>query len=43
MKRKEYQRPTTQVVKLQHTGMLMTSGGNNVSATMSGTFEEEEI
>ena len=26
MKQKQYQRPTTKVVKLQHTGMLMTSG-----------------
>jgi len=27
MKQKQYQRPTTKVVKLQHTGMLMVSGG----------------
>jgi hypothetical protein len=26
MKRKDYQRPTMNVVKLQHHGMLMTSG-----------------
>jgi len=26
MKKKKYERPTTQVFKLQHTGMLMTSG-----------------
>ena len=43
MKRKEYESPTTQVVQLQHTGMLMTSGGNNVNATMNGTFDEEDI
>ena len=26
MKRKEYEKPTMMVVKLQHMGMLMTSG-----------------
>ena len=30
MKQKQYQRPTTKVVKLQHTGMLMVSDGRNV-------------
>jgi len=29
MKQKQYQRPTTKVVKLQHTGMLMVSGQSN--------------
>ena len=41
MKRKDYERPTMKVVKLQHHGMLMTSGG--VQATMNGTFEEEDL
>ena len=41
MKRKDYERPTAQVVKLQHTGMLMTSG--QVQATMDGEFTEEDI
>ena len=41
MKRKAYERPTAQVVKLQHTGMLMASG--EVKATMKGTFTEEDI
>jgi hypothetical protein len=41
MKKKEYERPTTQVFELKHTGMLMTSG--NVNATMTGTWEEEDI
>ena len=41
MKKKEYERPTMQVVQLQQTGMLMTSGP--VNATMNGTFEEETI
>jgi len=31
--KKEYKNPTTQVVGLQHTGMLMTSG---IDATRSG-------
>ena len=41
MKRKTYEEPTMQVVKLQQTGMLMTSG--NVNATMNGTWTEETI
>ena len=36
-----YEKPTMKVVKLQHTGMLMTSGP--VNATMDGTFTEETI
>jgi hypothetical protein len=28
MKRKDYEKPTMKVVKLQQTGMLMTSNGN---------------
>ena len=41
MKKKEYEKPTMMVVKLQHMGMLMTSG--EVDATMNGTFTEENI
>jgi len=41
MKRKDYQEPTIKVVKLQHAGLLMASG--DVTATMNGTFEEEDI
>ena len=41
MKSKTYEEPTMQVVKLQQTGMLMTSG--NVNATMNGTWTEETI
>ena len=43
MKRKDYEKPTMKVVKLQHTGMLMTSG--QVGATMAndGLWEEEDI
>lgn len=35
MNKKEYKNPTTQVVGLQHTGMLMTSG-SGMDATRSG-------
>lgn len=41
MKREYYQKPTMDVVQLQHKGMLMTSG--DVDATMNGTFEEITI
>ena len=41
MKRKDYEKPTTKVVQLRHTQMLMTSGG--VQATMNGTWEEEDL
>ena len=40
MKKKQYERPTMQVVQLKQTGMLMTSG--NVNATMNGTWTEED-
>ena len=40
MKRKNYERPTMKVVKLQHTGMLMTSG--EVQATMNNKFTETD-
>ncbi len=39
MKRKDYQEPTTLVVKLQHHGMLMESG---VGAKRSGYGEANE-
>ena len=40
MKKKDYQKPATKVVQLQHRGMLMASG--QVQATMSGTFTETD-
>ena len=40
MKTKVYQKPTTKVVKLQHHGMLMASGG--VQATMNNNFTETD-
>ena len=43
MKRKDYEKPTMKVVQLRHTGMLMTSGGKNVNATMNDTWVEEDI
>ena len=43
MRKKEYERPSVEVVVLQHSGMLMTSG--DVGATMynDGTWTEEYI
>ena len=41
MNKKRYRKPTMQIVQLQHTQILMASG--QVNATMSGTWEEEEI
>ena len=43
MKRKDYQRPTMQVVKLQHTQMLMTSvKGSKATVQDYGWHEEIE-
>ena len=41
MKRKDYQKPTMQVVELRHHGMLMTSGGVGAMRSGYGTAEEE--
>ena len=44
MKRKNYERPTMQVVKLQHQAHLLQASVNGqVNATMESTWEEEEI
>jgi len=44
MNRKDYQRPQMRVVELRQHGMLMTSGeGLGKSASMSVTYEEEDI
>ena len=44
MKKKNYQRPTMQVVKLQHqTHLLQASASGEVNATMNSTWEEEDI
>lgn len=41
MKKKQYLKPSIEVVVLKQAGMLMTSG--NVNATMDGTWTEETI
>lgn len=45
MKKKMYEKPTMQVVKLKQQPTLLQSSVNSgdVSATMNGTFEEETI
>ena len=44
MKKKVYQRPTMQVVKLQHQAHLLQASVNGqVNATMNSTWEEEDI
>ena len=44
MKKKEYEEPTMQVVKLkQQPQLLAGSVPGDVNATMNGTFEEETI
>ena len=48
MKRKNYERPTMKVVKLQHHGMLMTSGEgvgaqrSSYGAAQESTWGDEE-
>ena len=43
MKKKEYERPTMQVVQLKQQPQLLAGSVNgNVNATMNGTFEEED-
>ena len=41
--KKEYGRPEMRVVELRHAGMLMTSGGDSKSASMSVEYQEEDI
>lgn len=43
MKRKDYLKPTMQVVKLQQQARLLVGSGQEVQATMNGTWEEENI
>ena len=47
MNKKDYQKPTMQVVELRHHGMLMTSGGvgamrNDYGTATEYTWEDEE-
>lgn len=41
MEKKEYESPAMEIVQLQNTGMLMTSG--ELGATMDGVFVEGDI
>ena len=43
MDRKAYIRPATKVVQLQHRAHLLAGSKDTVSATMEGTFVEEDI
>ncbi len=43
MDRKAYIRPATKVVQLQHLAHLLAGSKDTVSATMEGTFVEEDI
>ena len=38
MNKKEYQKPAMQVVKILHTGMLMTSGNTEVHSLRGGSL-----
>ena len=42
MKKKDYQTPTMQVVKLQHQTHLLQASAQ-VNATMNSTWEEENL
>lgn len=42
MKKKEYERPTMQVVQLKQQPTLL-AGSEQVNATMNGTWTEEDI
>ena len=42
MKRKDYRKPTMKVVKLHHTGMLMTSGPVGAKGAQKQDYESEE-
>jgi len=42
MKRKDYEKPTMQVVQLQHREQLLKASGQ-VQATMSSNWEEQDI
>ena len=43
MKKKVYQTPTMQVVKLQHQQHLLQASIEEVDATMEGVWQEEDI
>ena len=41
MKKKQYEKPSLEVVVLNHNAALLQASGQ-VNATMNGTFEEED-
>ena len=43
MKKKFYEKPSVEVVVLNQESLLNTVSGNDVTATMNGTWEEEDI
>ena len=43
MKKKEYEKPSVEVVVLKQPHLLAGSVPGDVNATMNGTFEEETI
>jgi len=42
MKRKVYEKPTTQVVQLRHKTQMLNASPTSVKATMSNTFTEND-
>ena len=42
-KKREYEKPSVRVFELKQKLMLHSVSGNNVNATMSGTWTEEDI
>ena len=43
MKKKIYEKPSVEVVVLNQESLLNTVSGNNVTATMNGTWDEEVV
>ena len=43
MKRKDYQKPTMEIVQLQHQTHLLAGSDMNVRSTMDTEWEEEDI
>ena len=44
MKKKQYEKPSVEVVELKQTGMLMSSvNSGDVNATMDDTWTEQDI
>ena len=43
MNKKDYMKPAMRVVKIQHTGMLMVSGGSTFSTTSTNLIDDDVI